>query len=114
MFKSQNLAKSGKKLSKSRNSTNFGAIETGPKFLIFDAKTTFNPLLLAFTKARILWHFNSKYHIKIETNTLGYIIGKILTQLTSKTNFDGIITQNDLTQWHSVVFFSKKMIYTKT
>ena len=43
-FKSQNLAKSGKKLSKSRNSTNFNAIEDGPKFLTIDAKITFNRL----------------------------------------------------------------------
>ena len=42
MFKSRNLAKSRKKLSKSRNSTYFYATEVGPKFLTPNAKTTFN------------------------------------------------------------------------
>ena len=44
MFKSRNLAKSEKKLLKSRNSTNFNTMEAGPKFLTPDAKTTFNCL----------------------------------------------------------------------
>ena len=38
------LSKLGKKLSKSRNSTNFGTMETKPKFLTLDAKTAFNRL----------------------------------------------------------------------
>ena len=49
--KLEKLSKSGKKLSKSRNLTNFGAMEARPKFLIFDAKMTFNRLWLAFIKA---------------------------------------------------------------
>ena len=53
MSKSQNLAKSGKKLSQSGNSTNFDTIEAGPKFLTPDAKTAFNHLRLTFTKALI-------------------------------------------------------------
>ena len=44
MSKSQNLAKSGKKLSRSGNSTNFDVIEAGPKFLTPDARTAFNRL----------------------------------------------------------------------
>ena len=44
MSKSRNLAKLEKKLSKSRNLTNFNATEDGLKFLILDAKTTFNCL----------------------------------------------------------------------
>ena len=52
--KSQNLAKSGKKLSKSRNSTNFNIMEARPKFLTPNTRTTFNRLRLAFTKALIL------------------------------------------------------------
>ena len=52
--KSQNLAKLGKKLSKSGNSTNFNATEDEPKFLIPDAKTAFNCLQLAFIEAPIL------------------------------------------------------------
>ena len=53
-FKSRNLAKSRKKLSKSGNSTNFNATEVGPKFLTPDTRTTFNRLQLAFIEAPIL------------------------------------------------------------
>ena len=53
-FKSRNLAKSRKKLSKSRNLTNFNATGTGPKFLIPDIRIALNCLLLALTKALIL------------------------------------------------------------
>ena len=53
-FKSRNLAKSGKKLSKSGNSTNFDAMEARPKFLTPNAKITFNYLRLAFIKVPIL------------------------------------------------------------
>ena len=54
MSKSQNLAKSGKKLSKSENSTNFDTTKARPKFLTSDAKTIFNRLWLAFTEVSIL------------------------------------------------------------
>ena len=54
MSKSQNLAESGKKLSKSGNLTKFDATEDGPKFLTLDARTAFNCLWLAFTKVPIL------------------------------------------------------------
>ena len=52
--KSRNLAKSGKKLSKSENLTNFDATEDGPKFLIPDARAAFNCLRLIFTEVLIL------------------------------------------------------------
>ena len=54
LCKSQKLAKSEKKLSKSGNSPNFNAIKAGLKFLILDARTSFNCLWLAFIKASIL------------------------------------------------------------
>ena len=53
-FKSQNLAKLKKKLLKSGNSTNFNATKDGMKFLTPNARTAFNCLWLAFTKALIL------------------------------------------------------------
>ena len=40
LFKPQKLAKSRKKLLKSRNLFNFNAKENGPSFLISDARTT--------------------------------------------------------------------------
>ena len=61
--KSQNLAKLGKKLSKNRNSTNFNTMEDRPKFLTPNARTAFNYLRLAFTKAPILRHFDPECHI---------------------------------------------------
>ena len=44
-------AKSEKKLSKSRNSPNFNSKENKPSFLTLNARTIFNSLWLAFTKA---------------------------------------------------------------
>ena len=77
--KSRNLAKSGKKLSKSGNSTNSNAIKAGPKFLTPDARTTFKRLRLAFTEAPILRYFDPECHIWIETYALGYAIGGVLS-----------------------------------
>ena len=77
--KSQNSAKSEKKLSKSGNSTNFDATEDGPKFLTPDARTAFNRLRLAFTEAPILRHFDPECHIRIETDASGYAIGGVLS-----------------------------------
>ena len=53
-----------------------------PGFLFFGARLTFIKLRQVFIKVPILYHFNSKYHILIETNTSKYVIGKILRQLT--------------------------------
>ena len=47
-FKSWNLTKLGKKLSKSGNLTNFDIIKAKPKFLSPNTKTTFNRLWLTF------------------------------------------------------------------
>ena len=54
LFKSQKLAKSGKKLLKSENLPNFGITEARRKFLTLDTKITFNYLWLIFTKTPIL------------------------------------------------------------
>ena len=54
MSKFQNLAKSGKKLLKIGNSTNFNAMKNRSKFLTPDTRTAFNHLQLAFTEALIL------------------------------------------------------------
>ena len=50
----------------------------------------------------------------IETDVLGYAIGGVLSPLASETSLDGVVTKTDLGQWHSIAFFSKKMIPTKT
>ena len=94
--KSQKLSKSGKNSSKSENSPNFGAKKSGPSFLTLEAKSTFNRLRLAFTKAPILWHFDPKCHIWIKTNALGYAIDGVLSQLGYETSPDGVVTKADL------------------
>ena len=54
LFKSKkSKGEKSKKLLKSRNSLNFGTIETGPNFLTPGARKTFNRLRLAFTKAPV-------------------------------------------------------------
>lgn len=52
-------------------------------FLTFKARLVFTKLRQAFIKASILHHFNSKYHIYIETNISNYTINRILSYLTS-------------------------------
>ena len=96
----QNMAKSGKKLSKSRISPNFNAKKIGLSFLNSKARTTFNFLWLAFTKAPILQHFDSECHIWIKINVLGYAIGRLLNQLTFGISPNGVVIKDDLGQWH--------------
>ena len=103
-----------KKPSKSGNSPNFGATESGPSFLIPKARLAFNCLWLAFTEAPILWHFDLKCHIQIETDVSGYAISGVLSQWASRTSSDGVVTKTDLGQWHPIAFFSRKMILAKT
>ena len=121
LAKSQKMSKSrkskskkSKKLLKSGNSSNFDVTEAGPSFLIPDAKINFNCLCLAFIKVPILWHFDMKYHIWIKIDASSYAIGGILSQLTSKTSPDGVITKAHLSQWHLVLFFFRKMIFAET
>ena len=51
-------------------------------FLIPSTKKAFNYLRQVFIKAPILQYFDLEIHIWIETNALGYIIGKVLNQLS--------------------------------
>ncbi len=51
-------------------------------FFITNTKKSFTKLRQAFIKVPILNHFDLERHIQIETDTSGYIIGKILSQLT--------------------------------
>ena len=73
-------------------------------YLTPNAKQAFIQLGQAFTKAPILQHFDPKSHIRIETNASGYAIGGVLSQLTL----------DNLSQLHSVAFYSQKMILAKT
>ena len=73
-------------------------------FLTTETRRAFTELRQAFIEALILNHFDSKRHIQIEIDALGYAIGGILSQLTP----------DNLGQWHPVAFFSRKMISAKT
>ena len=77
------------------------------------ARLAFTQLRQAFVKAPILYHFDLKSQIRIKTDALGYAIGGILNQLSSRIRPDGVITEDNLGQWHLVGFFSKKMISAK-
>ena len=82
----------------------------------FNPKTrlAFTQLRQAFVKAPIFHHFDPESHIRIKTDVLGYAIGDILSQLSSGTRPDRVVTKNDLGQWHLVAFFSRKMISLET
>ena len=107
-----------RKSAKSKSRTKIGHLDNSndleePKFLTSDAKEAFNRLKQAFTKAPILRHFDPKCHSRIETDTLGYAIGRVLSQLTSNQVIsDGEIGSN--VDWHPMAYFSRKMIPTKT
>ena len=55
-------------------------------FLTLGAKEAFIHLQKAFIKTLILYYFDKKRHIWIETNALGYAINEILSQLTSEVD----------------------------
>ena len=83
-------------------------------FLTPKAKLAFTQLKQAFVKALILHHFDPESHIRIEIDVSGYVIGDVLSQLSSGTRPDGIVTKYNLGQWHLVAFFSRKIISAKT
>lgn len=51
-------------------------------FLYHTLKRAFSRLREAFIPIPILYHFDSKYYIRIEIDTFGYVIGRVLSQLT--------------------------------
>ena len=83
------------KLSKSKNLSKFKKTVRSD-FFISGVKLAFIKLKQAFVKALISYYFDLKYHIRIETDALGYAIDGVLSQLTL----------DNLSQWHLVAFFS--------
>ena len=98
------VGKKIQKLSKSKNSSKSKKTVKFLDFLTSGAKLAFTKLRQAFIKAPILQHFDLERHIRVETDALGYAIGRVLSQLTS----------DDSGQWHSIAFYSKKMIPAET
>ncbi len=113
-------AKSKKpKLTKSKNSDLARANST-TDFLTPEAKKAFIHLRKTFTETPILRHFDSEYHIRIETNASEYAIGGVLSQMTSDhldqlssdhvthKNLNPIFSKSEIGQWHPVAFFLKR------
>ena len=71
------VRKKGRNLSKSKNLSKFKKTELG--FLIFGARMAFTQLRQAFIKAPILYYFNPKYYIWVETDVSNYAIGKVFS-----------------------------------
>ena len=77
----KNLSKKPKNI-KSGIQTHIRATKE-PIFLIPGTKEVFNQLRQAFTKVLILRHFDLECYIQIETDTSGYDMGRVLSQLVS-------------------------------
>ena len=73
-------------------------------YLSPDARRAFTQLRQTFTKAPILWHFDSECHIQIEIDMSSYAIGGVLSQLTLD-NFG---------RCHLLAYYLRKMIKAKT
>ena len=99
-----------KKLAKSRKSSGNNRAMEEPNFLTPEARSAFNLLRQAFTKAPILRHFDLECHIQIETDVSGYAIGGVLSQLTFNqvTSLDSIFSKSDFGQWHPVAYFLER------
>ncbi len=82
--KGQKTAKSKKwiyvKKAEAFKAKNFGQPGT---FFTADTKKAFTKLKQAFVEASIPNHFDPEHHILIKTDTLGYVIDGMLSQLTS-------------------------------
>ena len=95
---------------------------SGTGFLILKASLSFTQLKKAFIKDSILYYFDPKCHIRIETNTSGYVIDGVLSQLTTERGLAGQVTYKDepinplseIDQQHPITFFFQKMILVET
>ena len=88
-------------------------------FVTLETMLPFIRLRQAFTEAPILHHFDPERHIWIETDTSGYAISEILSQLTSdqrpsESDENFYSKFSNVGQWHLVAFISRKMIPAET
>ena len=75
------IGKKVQKLSKFKNLSK-SKKTIGLDFLTPRARLAFTKFRQTFDKAPIFHHFDSEYHIQIETNASGYVIGVVFSQLT--------------------------------
>ena len=80
--------------------------ERQSELFIFEktAKQTFRRLIKTFIKAFIRIHFDFRNLIKIEIDTSEFVIAAILFQ------FITLVIDVKQAQWHSIIFYSRKMI----
>jgi hypothetical protein len=64
-----------------------------------DAKKAFEILKIAFTSVSMLLHFDFDKRSQLETNAFDFVLSTIISQL-----------MKSIDQWHSIVFWFKKMI----
>ncbi len=111
------------KLTKPKKSDLVKTHSFGTDFLISKAKKAFIHLQKTFTEAPIFRHFDPECHIRIKTDVLEYTICGVPSQMTSDQHFSGYVTHKDLNsdfakskigQWHSIAFFSQKIIPVET
>ena len=76
-------------------------------FLKKAARQTFRRFIKTFIKALILIYFNFKNLIKIKLDISEFVIATILSQLIT------FVIDVKQTQWHSIVFYLRKMIFAE-
>ncbi len=76
--------------------TNSTKVNFRTDFLTSRAKKAFIYLQKPFIKALILHHFDMEYYFLIETNALGYAIGKVLSRITLDQCFSNHVTYKNL------------------
>ena len=67
----------------------------------------FRRLIKTFTKALMLIHFDFRNLIKVEIDASKFVIATILFQFVT------LVTDVEQTQWHSIAFYSRKMIFVE-
>ena len=68
------------------------------------ARQAFRRLIKTFTKTLMLIHFDFRNLIRVEIDASRFVIAAILFQLVA------LVIGVEQTQWHSIVFYSRKMI----
>ena len=71
------------------------------------ARQAFWRLIKAFTKALMLIHFDLRNLIRVKIDASGFVIAAILSQFVT------LVIDVKQTQWHSIVFYLKKMIFAE-
>lgn len=89
---------------------------SGMRFVTLKVSVTFTCLRKTFIKELILYHFDQKHHIGIETHVYGFAIGGIISKSTfgymTHTNPD--ISTFEISQWRKIAFFLTKMILSES